>query len=185
MYKRFLSAFIFFTLAFHTTYAASQTITSKRLIEDEQPKIEIVLEHQNKSYVISAHRRYIQLIDINKENPIVLQKVRIDQDHGNIQHVKPVRKTWLWIDGDQPDYLAKLSFSQRSLGIETPKEMPKLYGNRCNYLYSMMDNCLKVGWSYDENTDYFSATGYPKSILGLAPSITLKLLPSEIVGYKE
>jgi hypothetical protein len=112
--------------------------------------------------------------------PTPLVSVRAPQyDYGQIDALVLMRDGWLWINGGQIDYVARLDRNANPPTLGTPKALPELYTRPCSFWARFWMECafpLERG-VYSRALDRVFITGHRATFWG-RPSLTT----FEIVG---
>ena len=130
--------------------------------------------YDNQSFSIQATGEYV-ILKRKKENE-VLQRVHAEQyEYGDVSKLVLTKANLLWIDGEETDYVAKLSIDGEIPTIIELKELADLYTHQCHILLRLAGFCIKAGSQYDPESGVITIKGYPKSIFGLASLSTIKI----------
>jgi hypothetical protein len=108
-------------------------------------------------------------------------------EYGTIKDLIFSQDGWLWIDGEETDYIALLELGKRFPKIGEPKPLPELYSKPCSYWGRWWGNCLRAQGYYSHTLDRVLITGHRVSLWGRPSLVSFelmgektKLLPAEV-----
>ena len=112
--------------------------------------------------------------------PTPLVSVRTPQyDYGQIDALVSTRDGWLWIDGGQIDYMARLDLNANPPTLGTPKALPELYERPCSFWHRFWGNCIIAQGVYSQALDRVLITGHPATFWGRSSLTTLQIIAGE------
>jgi hypothetical protein len=112
--------------------------------------------------------------------PTPLVSVRAPQyDYGRIDALVSMRDGWLWIDGGQIDYMARLDLNANPPTLGTPKALPELYERPCSFWSRFWDNCTVAGGIYSRALDRVFVTGHRATFWGRPAPTTFEIVAGE------
>jgi len=97
-------------------------------------------------------------------------------DYGQIDALVSTRDGWLWIDGGQIDYMARLDLNANPPTLGTPKALPELYERPCSFWHRFWGNCLLAQGVYSQALDRVLITGHPATFWGRSSLTTLEII---------
>ncbi len=109
--------------------------------------------------------------------PTPLVSVRAPQyDYGQIDALVSTRDGWLWIDGGQIDYMARLDLNANPPTLGTPKALPELYERPCSFWHRFWGNCLLAQGVYSQVLDRVLITGHRATFWGRSSLTTFEII---------
>jgi len=116
---------------------------------------------------------------------IPLAKVKAPQEFGRIKELTLIEGgNWLWIDGEQTDYIAHLNRNQIPPALETPVALPQLYTRTCPFWRRLLGSAsLTCGFRaqgrYSPTLDRVFITGHPPTVWGRSQPIAYEMVEGE------
>lgn len=112
--------------------------------------------------------------------PTPLLSVRAPQyDYGQIEALVSTQDGWLWIDGGQIDYIARLDLNANPPTLSPPKALPELYERPCSFWHRFWGNCLLAQGVYSQALDRVLITGHRATFWGRSSLITFEIIAGE------
>ena len=137
------------------------------------PKILFLMN--GKQFSLEVNSDYVQLKQVKTNN--ILGKVRAQQyEYGKINELALAENNWLWINGDETDYMARVDVSKSIPTIEPPVKLPDLYVNQCHILFRIWGSCIRAQGHYDPVSGHITIEGHPKSLFGFTKLKTLEIV---------
>jgi hypothetical protein len=109
-----------------------------------------------------------------------LVSVRAPQyDYGQIEALVSTQDGWLWIDGGQIDYIARLDLKANPPTLGTPKALPELYERPCSFWHRFWGNCILAQGVYSRALDRVFITGHRATFWGRSSLTTFEIIAGE------
>ncbi len=109
-----------------------------------------------------------------------LVSVRAPQyDYGQIEALISTQDGWLWIDGGQIDYIARLDLKANPPTLGTPKALPELYERPCSFWHRFWGNCILAQGVYSRALDRVFITGHRATFWGRSSLTTFEIIAGE------
>lgn len=121
-----------------------------------------------------------------KGNENIFQKVKAKQyEYGEINELTLSKSgNWLWINGDETDYVALIKTYQTSIELEKLIRLPKLYSKPCSLIGEWFGNCLLAQGHYSYILDRIFITGHNPTLFGSAKVFTYEVTGEKITLLK-
>lgn len=148
--------------------------------EPEPPKdqpVQVTFEVDSESFqVVASGVDTLLLKRSNNNTP--LSQVRAPQpDFGRINSLVLVEGgQWLWINGDQIDYIAALQLDQKPPALGTPIALPELYSKPCPFWLRFFGCSSLAQGIYSSTLDRVFITGHRPTFLGRPALVSLELV---------
>jgi hypothetical protein len=111
----------------------------------------------------------------NKGTYVTSTKI-IQYEYSGIKQLILGKDGWLWIDGEEIDYIAHLNFNQIPPSIDTPIPVSELMQNPCSRWTLFEGKCWSAQSIYSPTLDRIFVTGYPMTFFGTSQSVTLEVV---------
>ncbi|MDY7047261.1 MAG: hypothetical protein RPG89_01190 [Microcystis panniformis WG22] len=112
--------------------------------------------------------------------PTPLLSVRAPQyDYGQIEALVSTQDGWLWIDGGQIDYMARLDLNANPPTLSPPKALPELYERPCSFWHRFWGNCIIAQGVYSQALDRVFITGHRATFWGRSSLTTFEIIAGE------
>lgn len=156
-------------------------------IDDPEP---LAITVKGKQFRIVVKDNGLLMLD---NNNTFLNGKGVGQAFGRVHNVVLGENGWLWIDGDDKDYMAKLDLTQIPPKIGEPVPIPDLKPSPCSAFSKWWSDCdfSKAGGLYSPLLDRVFVTGHRVTLFGsdsLASYEVIagqaKLLPAQLQGAR-
>ena len=133
------------------------------------------------------------MIEIRDGKDKIVSRVNaIQYEFGGIRSVDVMPGYWLWIDGDEIDYVARLIYRNERVEIENITPLPRLFEEPCYSISDFFGDCLKLaGGELSTALQRVFVSGFPSSIFGTKNRVgyeivsgNIRLLPPPIDGAR-
>jgi hypothetical protein len=160
------------------TYCVSQTGQSKEphsaLPEEKPVRVTVPINGEPFHVVVS---RANSLLLIRGEDAKSLAEVRVPQyEYGGIKTLALTKDNWLWVDGDETDYMIPLNFNQKLPTLGPPVALPELYIEPCSIWSRLWLQCRKEEGIYSRTLNRVFITGHRASFLGQADIVSYEVI---------
>jgi hypothetical protein len=140
-------------------------------------------------HVVASHDR---LLLMRKEGAAPLAEVRAQQyEYGKISSLALGEDGWLWIDGDETDYMALLDLNRKPPTLGRPVALPYLAYEPCSIWQHFWEECRRAQGIYSATLDRAFITGHRVTFLGQPDLVSIemrsgkaKLLPAKAQGAR-
>lgn len=150
-----------------------------------------IIKSQNSNlFQINANKHDEIILTSITENKIINRVFAKQYDYGNIKElIVSQNQKWLWINGDETDYIANIKIKKESIEILKPQRLPEVYFKPCSFFGALWNNCIESQGYYSHTLDRVLISGYKKTFLGVKKFVAYeitdegkKLLPKEMYG---
>ncbi|MBG1270808.1 hypothetical protein [Nostoc sp. WHI] len=148
----------------------------------EKPTTQIPIPINNGKTFYITKRQNDDLLVKQRGDEKIFQQVKAKQyKYGEINELI-LSKTgyWLWINGDETDYVALIKTYKTSIELEKPIPLPKLYSKPCSFIEEWFGNCLLAQGHYSYVLDRIFVTGHSSTWLGSTNLFTYEITGKEI-----
>jgi hypothetical protein len=97
-------------------------------------------------------------------------------DFGTIQALALTRDAWLWIDGQQADYVAHLDLSVVPPRFDHLRALPELYEHPCSWWQRFWGNCRLAQGTFSPLLDRVFVAGYSSHGWGSSELVSLEMM---------
>ncbi|WP_321206755.1 hypothetical protein [Tolypothrix tenuis] len=139
-------------------------------------QITVTVENGNTFDISKLHNNYLSVNQRgNKKN---LQKIEAKQyGYGEINElILSTHGNWLWVNGDETDYVALLKTYKTSIELEKMIPLPKVYSKPCSFLEEWLGNCLQSQGYYSYVLDRVFITGHNSTLFGNSNLSTYEII---------
>jgi hypothetical protein len=112
---------------------------------DEPP--EVAFEVEGELFRVVAQSSHLLLMR-DKETTPIARVDALQYEYGKINTLVLVQNDWIWIDGDETDYIASLNQEKKLPTLGTPTELPELYVEPCSFWQRFWLKCRLQGGVY-------------------------------------
>ncbi|MDB9376024.1 hypothetical protein [Nodularia sphaerocarpa] len=156
-----------------------QKYKSSNLFAKPATQITVPVDNGNTFYITKSHNDYL-LVEKrgDKKN---FQTVQANQyEYGEINElILSQGGNWLWVNGDETDYVVLIKTYKTSIELETLIPLPKLYSKPCSFIGEWWSNCILAQGHYSYVLDRVFVTGHSPTLFGSS-----NLSTYEITGKK-
>lgn len=157
------------------------------------------IKRESEPLTISVKGEQFQVVEKNdfielkrSKDSSLLAKIHAKQyEYGGITDLALTKDGWLWMDGDETDYMAKLDLQTMPPTLGSPVALPKLYTNPCSAWARFWDNCILEGGTYSPTLGRVFITGHRGTFWGGSALVSYeivagqpKLLPEKAQGAR-
>ena len=154
-----------------------KTETRLTLSPNKTARVTIPMRGQSLEVVVSGVDTLL-LKRSGATTPLV--SVRAPQyDYGQIEALISTQDGWLWIDGGQIDYIARLDLNANPPTLSTPKALPELYERPCSFWHRFWGNCLLAQGVYSRALERVFITGHRATFWGRSSLTTFEIIAGE------
>ncbi len=143
---------------------------------DEPPSVSVTV--LGETFHVTASSSYLDITRPEEETR--LARVHAKQNlFSRIEALALGKDGWLWIDGDEIDYMARLDLSSKPPTFGELVALPELYIKPCLKLDHFLANCLYADgiWSPTLNRAFIS--GHPVTLFGRSNPVGFEVIAGE------
>lgn len=149
---------------------------SKPQQPQDQP-VKVSFEAGGESLQVVTSGVDILLLKRSKSNTLLSQVRAAQPDFGRINSIIVIQGgRWLWIDGDQIDYVAPLERHQNQPALGTPIALPELYVKPCPFWLRFFGCSSRAQGIYSGLLDRVFITGHRPTFFGRSALVSLELV---------
>jgi hypothetical protein len=158
----------------------TQKYKSGNLSAKPARQIAIHVNNDNTFYISKLHNDYLVVKQKGKKK--IFQKVEAKQyQYGEINELILSKSgNWLWVNGDETDYIALINTQKTSIKLEKLISLPKVYSKPCSLIEEWLGNCLLAQGHYSYVLDRVFITGHSPTLFGSSNLFTYEMIGKKI-----
>lgn len=133
-----------------------------------------------RSFHIKIDHSYLNLID---HRQTVLSRVPATQyEYGGLSDLALMKNGWLWIDGDETDYVAHVDFTKMPPAISQPVKLSELTQSPSSKKQVFFQEYVPAQGVYSASLDRVFVTGHRTTFLGGPDPVALEFVDGQITS---
>lgn len=184
----FLTTAALLTLCPGTLIAADQTLCLSRDTEVARPvESRKGKESERRAQISISHDARPYAIEIQASNRIAITRVNLNAvetlsaidapqiGHGWVERIELRPDGWVWVDGQERDYVAWVKRDGSTPALTAPLALAKLKKTRCNAWTKLSAGCPPAQSYFSKTLERVFVSGYPDSVFGQSAAVSSEL----------
>lgn|GEM_PF-1209060 len=162
-----------------TRVGPKQSPTAAQTVEEETAEVRFsIFSVRGERFHVAAS--YDRLLLTQGDNPTPLAQIPVPQREFRIIDALILGEdSWLWIDGDEIDYMARLDLQQQPPTLGQPVALPDLTEQPCPALFHFLGSCMRAQGRYSNTLNWAFITGHRVTLLGWPSLVSFEIVAGE------